>query len=98
MQEKNVMVLTVGVMKCNHAQKTLKASTKLFITADLMQFFLNNVAKYQEAAVLSVFIPVESITCRVGDQGSLNGVNFEIIKGKEKVYQGIEMFQTYFDE
>lgn len=84
------------------AKKSFKTTdnsiTKLFITADLMQFFLNNIGKYSNATILSVLQPINDITCRVGDEGLLGGVHFEIIKGKEKIYQGVEIYHSKLNE
>lgn len=104
-KKKLMVLLDLFLMQREVSQKAKKdfktnnnSITKLFISSDLMQFFLNNINRQPWVTTISMFKPISDITCRVGDEGNLNGVNFEIIKGKEKVYQGIEMFQTYFDE
>jgi len=73
--------------------------TKLFITADLMQIFMDNIEKHPAfLATVSLFKPLEKISCKIGDEGLINNVKFEIIKGKEQVYSGIEVYQSYKDE
>lgn len=104
-EKKIMMLLNIFLMQrdvSQTAKKNFKTDdnliTKLFITSDLMQFFLSNINKQPQVTAVSFFEPISNITCRVGDEGSLNGINFEIIKGKEKIYQGVEIYHSKLNE
>lgn len=104
-EKKIMMLLNIFLMQREVAQ-TAKENfktddnliTKLFITSDLMQFFLDNISSHPQITAISLFKPISGISCRVGDEGSLNGINFEIIKGKEKIYQGVEIYHSKLNE
>lgn len=81
-------------MTVDNNKKTGGAITnKLFITADLMQFFFDYVAK--TGNVVSIFAPVPKIKFKVGEEGVLNDIHFEIINGTEEIYTGLEVYQAY---
>lgn len=71
-------------------------TNKLFITADLMQFFFDYAAK--NGNVVSIGVPVPKVQFKVGEEGKINGLDFEIISGSEKIYTGLEIYQSYIDE
>lgn len=80
-------------MTNDNNKKTGKTVTnKLFTTADLMQFFFDYAAK--DGNVISFGVPIPKIQFKVGEEGILNGVHFEIINGSEEIYTGLEMYQS----
>lgn len=81
-------------MTVDNNKKTGSAITnKLFITADLMQFFFDYVAK--TGNVVSIGVPVPKVQFKVGEEGVLNDIHFEIINGTEEIYTGLEVYQAY---
>lgn len=68
-------------------------TNKLFITADLMQFFFEHTMK--NGNVVSIGAPVPKVQFEVGKEGKINGLNFEIINGTEEIYTGLEVYQAY---
>lgn len=81
-------------MTVDNNKKTGGAITnKLFITADLMQFFFDYAAK--TGNVVSIGVPVPKVQFKVGEEGVLNDIHFEIINGTEEIYTGLEVYQAY---
>ena len=87
---------TQKMTKDNNQKAGATITNKLFITADLMQFFFDHTA--QNGNVVSFGAPVPKIQFKVGEEGRINGLDFEIISGTEKIYTGLEIYQSYINE
>lgn len=71
-------------------------TNKLFITADLMQFFNDYLIKKGVKAI-SIGSPINEVKFEVGNEGMINNIHFEIISGKEHIYTGLEIYQSYIN-